>query len=132
MDVIRNPIKSKLVKLSFKKSQAIKAEVAGIKKNIETVLLAELFLIKNINIVNAPNDTKNIWWLIAIINVCEKSIYGSINKIIIDKWNIHPPIAWFILLTDRGKLLLNFFCHKVENVIANKAIIVAINPVAGI
>ena len=31
-----------------------------IKKNIETVLLAELCLIKNINIVNAPNDTKNI------------------------------------------------------------------------
>ena len=60
MEVIRNPIKSNLVKLSFKKSQAIKAEVAGIKKNIETVLLAELFLIKNINIVNAPNDTKNI------------------------------------------------------------------------
>jgi len=60
IEVIRNPIKSKLVKLSFKKSHAIKAEVAGIKKNIETVLLAELFLIKNINIVNAPNDTKNI------------------------------------------------------------------------
>ena len=28
--------------------------------------------------------------------------------------------------------MLNFFCHKVENVIANKAIIVAINPAAGI
>ena len=51
---------SKLVKLSFKKSHAIKAEVAGIKKNIETVLLAELFLIKIINIVNAPKETKNI------------------------------------------------------------------------
>ena len=38
----------------------MKADVAGIKKNIETVLLAELFLIKYINIVNAPNDTKNI------------------------------------------------------------------------
>ena len=35
-----------------------------------------------------------------------------------------------MLLTDRGKLLLNFFCHKVENVIANNAIIVAINPAA--
>ena len=58
--MIRNPIKSKLVKLSFKNSQAIKADVAGIKKKIETVLLAELFFIKYINIVNAPNDTKNI------------------------------------------------------------------------
>ena len=60
MEVIRNPIRSKLVKLSFKKSHAIKADVAGIKKNIETVLLAELCLIKYIKIVNAPNDTKNI------------------------------------------------------------------------
>ena len=54
------PKRSKLVRLSFKKIQAIKADVAGIKKNIETVLLAELFLIKYINIVKAPNDTKNI------------------------------------------------------------------------
>ena len=60
MEVTRNPIKSELVKLSFKNSQAIKADVAGIKKNIETVLLAELFFIKYISIVNAPNDTKNI------------------------------------------------------------------------
>ena len=59
--MIKKPTKSKLVKLSFKNSQAIKAEVAGIKKNSETDLLAELFLIKNINIVKAPNDTKNIW-----------------------------------------------------------------------
>jgi hypothetical protein len=49
-----------LVKFSFKKIQAIKADVAGIKKNIETVLLAELCLIRNINIVKAPKDTKNI------------------------------------------------------------------------
>ena len=60
MVVIKKPKRSKFVKLSFKKIQAIKADVAGIKKNIETVLLAELFLIKNINIVNAPNDTRNI------------------------------------------------------------------------
>ena len=60
MEVIRNPTKSKLVKLSSKNNHAIKAEVAGIKKNIETVLLAELFLIKYINIVKAPNDTNNI------------------------------------------------------------------------
>ena len=57
---MKKPIKSKLVKFSFRNNHAINAEVAGIKKNIETVLLAELFLIKNINIVKAPNDTKNI------------------------------------------------------------------------
>ena len=60
MDVIKNPNRSNLVKLSFKKSHAIKADEAGIKKNIETVLLAELFFIKYINIVKAPNDTINI------------------------------------------------------------------------
>ena len=43
-------------------------------------MLAELFFIKNINIVNAPKDTKNIWWLIAIKKVFEKSIYGSTKK----------------------------------------------------
>ena len=36
------------------------AEVGGIKKNTETVLLAEFFFIRNINIVNAPNETKKI------------------------------------------------------------------------
>ena len=55
------PITSKLFNTSFKNSQAITAVVGGIKKNIATVLLAELFLIKNINIVNAPKETKNIW-----------------------------------------------------------------------
>ena len=60
MVAIKKPKRSKLVKLSFKKTQAIKAEVAGIRKNIETVLLAEFFFIKNISIVKAPNDTKNI------------------------------------------------------------------------
>ena len=60
MVVIKKPKRSKLVKLSCKKSQAMKADVAGIKKNIETVLLAELFLIKYINIVKAPKETKNI------------------------------------------------------------------------
>ena len=60
MVVTKNPNRSKLVKLSSKNNQAIKADVAGIKKNIETVLLAELFLIKYINIVKAPNDTNNI------------------------------------------------------------------------
>ena len=60
MVVIKKPIRSKLVRLSFKKIQAIKADVAGIRKNIETVLLAEFFFIKNISIVKAPNDHKNI------------------------------------------------------------------------
>ena len=60
MVAIKKPKRSKLVKLSFKKTQAIKADVAGIRKNIETVLLAEFFFIKNISIVKAPNDTKNI------------------------------------------------------------------------
>ena len=59
-EAIRNPIKSITVNCSFKKIQAINAVVAGIKKNTVTVLLAELFLIKNINIVKAPNETKKI------------------------------------------------------------------------
>ena len=58
--VIKKPKRSKFVKFSPKKSQAINADVAGIKKNIETVLLAEFFLIKNMSIVKAPNDTKII------------------------------------------------------------------------
>ena len=37
-----------------------------------------------------------------------------------------------MLLTDKGKLLLNFFCHIVELVIAIRAIIVAIKPARGI
>ena len=45
---------------SLRNIQAIIAEVAGIKKNTVTVLLAELFFIKNINIVNAPKDTRKI------------------------------------------------------------------------
>ncbi len=92
--VIKNPTKSRWVNFSFKKSQAINAEVAGMRKNIETVLLAEFFLIKNISIVNAPNETKNIWWLIAITNVLVKSMYGSVKSIIIKIWNKQPPMAW--------------------------------------
>ena len=69
MVVIKKPKRSKLVKFSFKKTQAMKADVAGIRKNIETVLLAEFFFIKNISIVKAPKETRNIWWLIAIIKV---------------------------------------------------------------
>ena len=48
------------VKVSFKKSQAIIAEVTGIRKKTETVLLAEFFFIKNISIVNAPKETRKI------------------------------------------------------------------------
>ena len=36
-----------------------------------------------------------------------------------------------MLLTDKGKLLLIFFCHKVEVVIANKAIKEDITPIIG-
>ena len=36
------------------------------------------------------------------------------------------------MLTDKGKLVLSFFCQIVEIVIAIKAIIVAINPIIGI
>ena len=59
-DATIKPIKSIIVNCSFKKIQAINAVVAGIRKNTVTVLLAELFLIKNINIVKAPKDTKKI------------------------------------------------------------------------
>tara|TARA_B100001564_G_C20050118_1_gene407296 strand:+ start:265 stop:483 length:219 start_codon:yes stop_codon:yes gene_type:complete len=59
-DATRKPIKSIDVNCSSRKIQAINAVVAGIKKNTVTVLLAELFFIKNINIVKAPKDTKKI------------------------------------------------------------------------
>ena len=48
-------------KFSFKNTHAIKADVGGIKKKNDTVLLAEFFLIKNIRIVKAPKETKSIW-----------------------------------------------------------------------
>ena len=59
------------------------ADVEGIKKKIDTVLLAEFFLIRNINIVNAPNETNIIWCPIAIKNVEVKLIYGFTKIIII-------------------------------------------------
>ena len=59
-EAITKPQISVKFKFSFKNNQAIKAEVAGIRKNIETVLLAELCLIRNINIVNAPKETNKI------------------------------------------------------------------------
>ena len=81
--------------------------------------------------MNAPKDTKNIWWLIAIIKVLVKFIYGSTNNRITTKWNRHPPTAWYMLLTDNGKLLLNFFCQRVEEVIAISAIKAAKIPITG-
>ena len=60
IEVIKNPKTSNVVKFSFKNNQAMIAEVVGIRKNIDTVLLAEFFLIKNIKIVKAPNETMNI------------------------------------------------------------------------
>ena len=42
-------------KFSFKNTHAIKADVGGIKKKNDTVLLAEFFLIKNIS----SSTTKN-------------------------------------------------------------------------
>ena len=53
------PITSSKLKFSPKNIQAIVAVTAGIKKNSETVLLAELFLIKYIKIEKAPSDTRN-------------------------------------------------------------------------
>ena len=47
-------------KFSPKNNHAMIAEVGGIRKKTETVLLAEFLLIKNIKIVNAPNETNNI------------------------------------------------------------------------
>ena len=79
---------------SFKNIQAIIAEVAGIRKNTVTVLLAELFLIKNINIVNAPKDTRKIWWPIAIKKLWLNSMNGSTKNIITIKWKKQPPAAW--------------------------------------
>ena len=57
IDAIINPIKSTVVKFSFKNIQAIDAVTIGIKKNKDTVLLAELIFIKYIKIENAPSDT---------------------------------------------------------------------------
>ena len=83
MEVIRKPKISNLVKFSSKKNQAMIAETVGIKKNIDTVLLAEFFLIKNISIVKAPKETKNIWCPIAIKKVVEKFIDTSAKKMTI-------------------------------------------------
>ena len=129
---IINPKISTLFKLSPRKSQAIIAEVGGIRKKTETVLLAEFFFIKNIKIVKAPKETSNIWWLIAIIKVAEKFMNDfCMKKIIIKKWNKKPPIAWYILLVDKGRLLLIFFCQRVADVTDIKDINAATTPAVG-
>tara|TARA_Y100001935_G_scaffold213833_1_gene184745 strand:+ start:336 stop:509 length:174 start_codon:yes stop_codon:yes gene_type:complete len=56
-----NPRMSIKLRFSFKNIQAIKADVAGIRKKIDTVLLAELCLIRNIKIVKAPKETSRTW-----------------------------------------------------------------------
>ena len=60
MVAIKNPNISIKFNFSPKKTKAIIADVGGIKKKTETVLLAEFLFIKNIKIVNAPNETNNI------------------------------------------------------------------------
>ena len=79
---------------SLRNIQSIIAEVAVIKINTLTVLLAELFLIKNINIVNAPKDTRKIWWPIAIKKLGLNSMKGSTKNKITIKWKKEPPAAW--------------------------------------
>ena len=50
---------------------------------------------------------------------------------IIIKWNKNPPIAWYILLVDKGRLLLIFFCQSVAEVTEIKDIKAASTPAAG-
>ena len=126
------PAISIFINSSPKNIQAINAVTTGIKKNNDTVLLAELFFIRNIKIENAPNETRNTWWLIANKKSEFKFINGSLNiKIIINKWNKTAPTAWYILFTDKGILLLIFFCQIVDVVIAIKATSEEITPSMG-
>ena len=59
VDAIRNPIKSIAESFSPRNNDAMDAVTIGIKKNNETVLLAEFFFIRYIKIENAPKETKN-------------------------------------------------------------------------
>ena len=78
---------------SFKKNQAIKADIGGIKKNKFEVLLAESTLIKYIKIVNAPNETAKICQPIDNINIKLKLIKGFSKKNITKNKNILAPTA---------------------------------------
>ena len=49
----------------------------------------------------------------------------------INAWNKQPPIAWYKLLTDKGKLSVIFFCNIVELVIAIKAMKDDTTPIRG-
>ena len=55
----------------------------------------------------------------------------SIRKNIINKWKVHPPKAWYILLTGRDKFVLIFFCQRVAAVTANREINADIIPIVG-
>ena len=55
------PIISIFINSSSKNIHAINAVTTGIKKNNDTVLLAELFFIKYIKIEKAPKETRNTW-----------------------------------------------------------------------
>ena len=61
VDAIMKPIISIFINSSSKKIHAINAVTTGIKKNNDTVLLAELFFIKYIKIEKAPKETRNTW-----------------------------------------------------------------------
>ena len=109
---IINPKISILFKLSPRKSQAIIAEVGGIRKKTETVLLAEFLLIKNIKIVKAPKETNNIWWLIAIIKVVVKSIKGFWIK----KNSASKPVSVFFLIPPPSAIMAFVFLGENLNI----------------
>ena len=126
-----NPNISSVLKYSFKNTHAIIADAGGTKKNSVTVLLADPLWSKYINIVKAPKETKNIWWLIAIMNVGVKDINEFSKNKVTNAWNTKPPIAWYKLLTGKGKLLVIFFCHNVAAVTEIKEIKAATTPMVG-
>ena len=109
--MIINPIKSNLVKLSFKKSQAIKADVAGIKKNIETVLLAELFFIRYIKIVKAPKENGKASFdangMVEVYRVKGDDVVvkipGVVDKGTVDKANLTSSNGYYsaVIVSDK-------------------------------
>ena len=68
MAQMNKPNISRVYISSFNTNQAIMAVVGGTKKNKLDVFEADPFLIKYINIVNAPKDTKTICQLIDKMN----------------------------------------------------------------
>ena len=120
-----------VVKFSSIKINAITAEVGGTKKNRVVVLLTDPSFIKNIKIVNAPNDTSSIWWDIPRTKLKVKLIKGFSKKNINIKLKIHPPMAWYPLFTARDNFPLSFFCQRVPLVIAASAPIETKTPIKG-